>query len=298
MRKVIRRGYKSSIHRRLSSLTLSTRRYYNNNINQGGIMTEEDHKDEIEHVLECLKVAQDKIQSLEDKKGGKKKVRLVAVSKIKPLYLIEAAYKQGNQKTFGENYVQEIVQKSIDLYKNENAATEFKDLEFHFIGHLQSNKCKQLISVRNLTMIETVDNAKLADTIQKEMEKQYKDNQSKKMNVFVQVNTSGEDEKSGVEIQEEGKKCDQVIELVKHIQSNCSRLQWRGLMTIGAYGGQGTIDFNKLVQVRKVVSQQTNIPEDDIELSMGMSADYESAIELGSTNVRLGSTIFGERPKK
>jgi len=116
------------------------------------------------------------------------------------------------------------------------------------------------------------------------------------LQVLVQVNTSGEDQKSGEDV--EG-----AVELCKHIRGNCSNLKLAGLMTIGSFDhdlAEGpNPDFQRLKVARGKVCQVLQMPENELELSMGMSNDFEHAIEVGSTNVRVGSTIFGARgPKK
>ncbi|KAF7993550.1 hypothetical protein HCN44_010145 [Aphidius gifuensis] len=215
------------------------------------------------------------------------KPRLVAVSKIKPASLIIDAYEAG-QKYFGENYVNELVDKS----NHPDILT--RDIRWHFIGHLQRNKVNKVLSVPNLFMIETVDNDKLATAINSSWQK-YRKQDDHKINVMVQVNTSNEPEKSGCKIEE-------TSALVKHILENCKNLKFSGLMTIGAYGYDPSNgpnpDFLSLKKCREIVSNELSLDINNIELSMGMSTDYEHAIELGSTNVRVGSAIFGERPPK
>jgi pyridoxal phosphate enzyme (YggS family) len=119
--------------------------------------------------------------------------------------------------------------------------------------------------------------------------------QPQKLRVLVQVNTSGEDSKSGVSPAD-------AIELCRHVRDNCPHLQLAGLMTIGAIArshatGEGVEneDFKGLVETRDRVAEGLGIEKGALELSMGMSADFESAIAAGSGEVRIGSTIFGER---
>lgn len=114
------------------------------------------------------------------------------------------------------------------------------------------------------------------------------------LRIFVQVNTSGEAEKAGVEPQE-------TLHLCKHIIQNCSHLKLQGLMTIGAIArskavaeGHENEDFIKLKEIRDSVAEELGV---ELELSMGMSDDFESAIRCGSDEVRVGTGIFGERPK-
>ena len=208
--------------------------------------------------------------------SGAENVRLVAVSKTKPVELLQAVY-DGGCRCFGENYVQEMVDKVPKMAK---------DIEWHFIGALQSNKCNTLVkamdgSVERLT-VETVSSTKLANKLNNAFES---DNQ--RLKVFVQVNTSGEDSKSGVEPGAE------TIELCKHIVENCPQLDLRGLMTIGAVGDESC--FTRLAECKNEVEKEIPAFQNLLELSMGMSGDFETAIASGATNVRVGSTIFGER---
>ncbi|KAG1330518.1 pyridoxal phosphate homeostasis protein [Cocos nucifera] len=209
------------------------------------------------------------------------RIRVVAVSKTKPVSLIRQVYDVGH-RCFGENYVQEIVEKAPQLPA---------DIEWHFIGHLQSNKVKSLlVNVPNLEMVESVDDEKIAN----HLDRMVANLGRKPLNVLVQVNTSGEESKSGVE----PSGC---LELAKHVKLNCPNLVFSGLMTIGMLDYSSTPEnFQTLTNCRAEVCKELGIPEEQCELSMGMSADFEQAIEMGSTNVRIGSTIFGAReyPKK
>ena len=146
--------------------------------------------------------------------------RLVAVSKTKPVEQLRECYDAGH-RCFGENYVQEIVEKSPQMPP---------DTVWHFIGHLQSNKVKALVTgVPSLAVIETVDSVKLANRLNNAVG-EFMDERAKvgagKLGVMVQVNTSGEESKFGVE----PKDC---LPLARHIRDECSNLAFRGLMTIG-----------------------------------------------------------------
>ncbi|XP_022199490.2 pyridoxal phosphate homeostasis protein [Nilaparvata lugens] len=213
--------------------------------------------------------------------------RLVAVSKTKPKELVIAAYNSG-QRHFGENYIQELVEKSND----DQILEECKEIQWHFIGHLQSKKVSKLAAVKNLFVIETIDSEKLATSINNAWAKK-QDNES--LNCMIQVNTSGEEGKSGV-------RPDEVTGLASHIIKNCSNLKLIGLMTIGEFGydySKGpNPDFVSLVECREKLCTSLEMSRDSLELSMGMSDDFEYAIEMGSTNVRVGSSIFGLRQKK
>lgn len=223
--------------------------------------------------------------------------RLVAISKLKPNSSIIEAYECG-QRHFGENYIQELEIKST----SHEIITKCPCIKWHFVGHLQSNKVPKLLKVKNLYMVETVDSPKLADLINRAIERQKRQNTSgeqpyfgDKLRVLIQVNTSSEEQKNGIQPSE-------VHQLADHIIKQCHWLQLAGLMTIGRLDGWDELgpnkDFLTLYQVRDSLSKQLSIDPKDLELSMGMSGDFSHAIELGSTNVRVGSLIFGERPPK
>jgi PLP dependent protein len=198
--------------------------------------------------------------------------RLVAVSKTKPSSDINALYDIGHRH-FGENYVQELLEKVSELPH---------DINWHFIGHVQSQKAKQLIEgVPNLFVLETLDSKKLADKLNKALQSL----ERAPLNVYIQVNTSAEDTKSGVAPEE-------VQELFLYVQENCPHLKVSGLMTIGAPNDLSC--FDKLVTCRQQLCDDIGADINALDLSMGMSGDYEEAIRRGSTSVRVGSIIFGE----
>jgi len=223
-------------------------------------------------VVERLNAVKQEISALSQRLGLNPQPRLVAVSKTKPAALVRTCFDAG-QLHFGENYVQELVTKSKQLPE---------DIRWRFIGHLQSNKCKQVLSVANLDCVETVDSVKLATALNKACAAR-----SSPLSIMVQVNTSGEETKSGVDP-------DRVVEVIKEIKEKCKSLRLSGLMTIGR-PGDSEEDFRKLAECHRKVCAELNLPLDELELSMGMSHDYKLAIEKGSTNVRVGSSIFGER---
>ncbi|KAG5438123.1 hypothetical protein PCANB_002974 [Pneumocystis canis] len=210
-----------------------------------------------------------------------KKVRLVAVSKLKSVEDIKIAYDYG-QRHFGENYVQEMVEKAKLLPS---------DCKWHFIGGLQTNKCKTLVSIPNLWAVESVDSCKKAFSLNKALMNLKKttnkvENNNKKLNVYVQVNTSCEEGKNGVSPSDSE-------ELCSYILNNCKELHLKGLMTIGSLSESNNVynkDFEVLVNCRDKITESLKI---GLELSMGMSRDFELAIKMGSTNVRVGTNIFG-----
>lgn len=201
-------------------------------------------------------------------------VRLVAVSKTKPVEAIKALYDAG-YRHFGENYFQELLDKAPQLPV---------DIKWHFIGHLQSSKSNRLVrEVGNLYMLETIDSEKLANKLQNAC---VAANRTTPLYVLIQVDTSNEDTKSGVTD-------DEILPLVDYIQSQCPQLKLAGLMTIGAPGDFTC--FDTLVNCRLKVAKHLQVNVESLELSMGMSMDYEVAIARGATSVRVGSTIFGDR---
>lgn len=205
-------------------------------------------------------------------------VRLVAVSKTKPVEALREAYEAGHRH-FGENYVQELVEKAPQMPE---------DVQWHFIGHLQSNKVNALVKgCPALSCIETIDSEKLARAVNRAWSGTV---QGRKLRVMVQINSSGEKSKSGVD----PSRC---TELCRIIASECEALELAGLMTIGApdYSGCRSEDFETLHRCREEVAQAISVEPESLELSMGMSADYENAIQHGSTSVRVGSSIFGVR---
>lgn len=199
-------------------------------------------------------------------------VKLVAVSKTKPCDAIMDAYSCG-QRHFGENYVSELVEK----YQRLPA-----EIQWHFIGHLQSNKVSKLIrSCPNLYMIETVDSQRLANKINTSLSTVEKNTRLK---VLVEVLTSGEGTKSGAQTSE-------VLPLVRYIIDACANLEFDGLMTI-ADPSNPEASFQALAEIRsRLEAESIHVNT----LSMGMSGDYVKALEYGSNEVRIGSIIFGSR---
>lgn len=276
------------------------------------VMEGNDHDDDYAYVASNFRSVQERVNAAAAATANKQPVRLVAVSKTKPLSAMKVAYDAGC-RVFGENYVQEMIgkmeqwKKEDDNEHNEdNAKKPSSQVQWHFIGSLQSNKCNALVKaivtysdLRRCT-IETVSSIKVADKLNHAVQQQQMSvsppappaEHHRRLKVFVQVNTSGEDTKSGVT------EIEPVIDLCRHVVRACPYLELRGLMTIGAAGNERD-DFIALVQCRDhvTVALAKNDPSiaPYLELSMGMSGDYLVAIPAGSSNVRVGSTIFGER---
>ena len=208
---------------------------------------------------------------------------LVAVSKRFPAEAVQEVYDAG-ARVFGENYVQELVAKAPALPD---------DIEWHFIGSLQSNKAKALVAIPNLAVVQTLHSNKLAKTLNKAAA-----DADRTLDVYIQVNTSGEESKSGVEPEA-------VLELARYVAEQCPALKLAGLMTIGsraasinAAGGETNPDFEVLATAAAAIGDAGLRAAGDarpLVLSMGMSADFEQAILQGSTCVRVGSAIFGAR---
>ncbi|MBK9249395.1 MAG: YggS family pyridoxal phosphate-dependent enzyme [Ignavibacteria bacterium] len=202
-------------------------------------------------------------------------VRIIAVSKTQPASVLIEAYRAGIT-TFGENYALELYDKFLAL-----SALGLTP-EWHFIGHLQTNKVKLLAPF--VTMIHSVDSVKLAREISTQAIKN-----SRVIDICVQVNTSGEESKSGCE----PTALDTIVSDILTLQG----VRLCGLMTIPSFTATDEElrhEFSLLRGMRDAL--QAQYPEQDIHhLSMGMSGDYPLAIEEGATFVRIGTAIFGER---
>ena len=197
--------------------------------------------------------------------GFAHKPALICVSKTHEAMEIVPVLDSGH-RVFGENRVQEAVSKWLDL------RVRFPDIELHLIGPLQTNKVA--VAVQTFDVIETVDREKLARALAKEMEKT-----KKHIPVFIQVNTGEEEQKAGIIPAD----ADAFISLCR----DELKLNVTGLMCIPPVGDEPGMHFALLAKIAK----RHNIKN----LSMGMSADYETAIHFGATHVRVGTAIFGAR---
>ncbi len=200
--------------------------------------------------------------------------KIIAVSKTKPIEDIKEAYKNGFTD-FGENYIQEALDKYELLDKNIN---------WHFIGALQTNKVKLLTKFPCL--FHSLDRESLASTLQSRLE-----SEDKTLDCLIQVNTSGEETKSGITP-------DNSINFAEFISRNCNRIKIKGLMTIAENSDDRTKirnNFRELKELRDKIKNLNLSNFDMRELSMGMSDDFEIAIEEGATMIRIGSLIFGNR---
>ncbi|MGD8112819.1 YggS family pyridoxal phosphate-dependent enzyme [Vibrio sp. TRT 17S01] len=225
----------------------------------------------IEHITSQIESAQQKCGR------ARGSVQLLAVSKTKPATaILEAA--QAGQVAFGENYVQEGADKVAFFQENHPELT----LEWHFIGPIQSNKSRHV--AENFAWVHTVDRGKIAQRLNDQ-----RPDGMPPIQVLIQVNTSAEDSKSGINESE--------IFALAELISSLPNLTLRGLMSIPAnvtdYSSQ-LAAFKQLAAVKQALVER--FPELTLDtLSMGMSGDMEAAIEAGSTMVRIGTAIFGAR---
>jgi PLP dependent protein len=206
-------------------------------------------------------------------------VALVAVSKTKPVEDILALYNLG-QRDFGENYVQELVEKYKQLPK---------DIRWHFIGHLQSNKVKQIAPF--VSLIHSVDSEKLLKEINKEAKKN-----NRIIDCLLEVYIAKEETKFGLNDEE-------LEELITQIAAANSRslfkdISIKGLMGMASFSDDKEVVRKEFQHLKSLFDKYSafTIPHSPFAvLSMGMSADYEIAIEQGSNMVRVGSLLFGKR---
>ncbi|MBO9690688.1 YggS family pyridoxal phosphate-dependent enzyme [Chryseobacterium sp.] len=229
-----------------------------------------------EDILHNLALINDRIKRACEQSGrNSNEVRLLLATKTVSADRIKIALENG-QELIAENKVQELKEKYEDL----------KDIphENHFIGHLQTNKIKDILKY-DVSCVQSLDRLELAEKLHQRLL-----TENRTMDVLIQVNTSNEESKFGVNP-------DQAIELTRKI-SNYSTLKIKGLMTIGLFSAE-TEKVRACFKILKELQQDIitgNIPNVEMkELSMGMSSDLETAIEEGATIVRVGTAVFGAR---
>lgn len=229
-----------------------------------------------DNILNNLNVILDRIEKACLKSNrNPDEVKLLLATKTVSAEKIKVAL-QANQTLIAENKVQELKEKFDDL----------KDIPHtnHFIGHLQTNKIKDVLKY-DVSCIQSVDRLDLAEKLQQRLTFE-----NKTIEVLIQVNTSNEESKFGI-------RPENTIELVRQI-AQFDRLKIKGLMTIGLFSSE-TEKVRKCFQILKSIQQEIikqNIPNVEMnQLSMGMSGDLETAIEEGATIVRVGTAIFGQR---
>lgn len=225
-------------------------------------------------VAENYRIVEEKVSAACARAGRKREeVTLIAVSKTKPVEMIREAMEAGAQ-VFGENKVQELCEKYEELPK---------ELQWHLIGHLQRNKVKYIVG--KTALIHSVDSLRLAEEISKEAEKKKTEEQ-----ILIEVNVAEEESKFGISVQE-------TETLIREI-AKLPHIHIQGLMTIAPYVEDPEENRPVFSALKKLAVdiKMKNIDNVHMDiLSMGMTGDYEVAIEEGATMVRVGTGIFGER---
>lgn len=196
-------------------------------------------------------------------------IKLISVTKKANIEAIKSLYDLG-QRDFGENYLDELVDKSKNLPN---------DINWHFIGHLQSKKVKRLLSINNLKSIQTVDSLKIANEINKHCELQ-----SRKLDIYIQINISNEQSKSGIEPNNE-----QILNMYNQIKE-LKNIEIKGIMALGKISCKE--EFLNLYKIKDFLCKSLNINHNQLDISNGTSSDYELAISFGSNVVRIGSILF------
>lgn len=205
--------------------------------------------------------------------------KVLAVSKLQPLDKVRELFQQG-QRQFGENYVQEALEK-IEML------SDLSDIEWHFIGHLQKNKIKYILG--KFCLIHSVDSGSLLENINKQCA-------SKNLiqNVLLQINIANEDSKGGFNENDLQKQWVQLTSL--------KNIRICGFMTMPPLTENPELVrpyFRRLKELQALLKQKTDLNIHPLnQLSMGTSGDYKVAVEEGATIIRLGTILFGERPRK
>ena len=216
-------------------------------------------------------------------------VKLVAVSKFHPFESIEEAYQAG-QRAFGESRPQELLAKvkRLEQIREERGEPDYmSDIEWHFIGHLQTNKLKMVLPY--VSLVQSVDSVRLLEAIDR-----WAAAEGKVINVLLECFISSDETKQGLSEQE----LTDILTGDRHYRN----VRICGLMGMATFTDDKDVvraDFQRLVDMRQIlydrIGESPNVAPGCDELSIGMSDDYPIAVEMGSTIVRIGSMIFGER---
>lgn len=222
-------------------------------------MNREEYKLYIDNIIRRVEFARVRV-------SGHHIVKIVAISKYSTAKEIEALYQIG-QRAFGENKVQDLKYKSSEL--------EDLPLEWHFVGNLQKNKINNLLDI-NPALFQSLDSIELAHELQKKLHER-----GMTLDALLQINSAKEDSKHGVmpEI---------AVEVYREIQKECPNISLRGVMSIGAHSDDKAI-IKKSFETTHAIYKELG---DASICSMGMSGDFELAIECGSNMIRLGSVLF------
>ncbi len=223
-------------------------------------------------IAQNLQIVEEKISEKCLKTGrNRNEIKLIAVSKTQPFEVIKEAFKSGI-KDFGENKAQELKNKADGISG---------EINWHFIGHLQTNKVKHIIEAAEY--IHSVDSIKLAEEINKRAAAI-----NKKQKILLEINTSSEATKFGLKEESEA------IEVAEYCKEK-ENLKLLGLMTMAPFIDDVKVIRNCFIRLRELKDNLNEKGFGLIELSMGMTNDFEIAVEEGATMLRIGTAIFGER---
>ena len=207
------------------------------------------------------------IKSSSEKSPNKKVPILIAVSKKRSVQSIQVIYNLG-QRIFGENYPQELLTKSESLPK---------DIEWHLIGHLQTNKVKKLFEQIPNIVIESVDRVDVVKKIS-----QYADVKNR-TKVYLEINISGEESKTGCPIKD-------IYNVIDEIMKNKDKIELVGIMSLGKIGDKK--EFEKMVEIKNEICEKYSLDKNKFIASFGTSQDFNEAILSGTDEVRIGHQIF------
>jgi len=224
-------------------------------------MTQEEYKIYIDDVIT-------RVESARLRVDGHHIVKIVAISKYSTSDEIKKLYDIG-QRAYGENKVQDLKEKAKDL--------DELPIEWHFVGHLQKNKINNLLDIKPV-LFHSLDSIELAQELQKKLSQR-----DTTLNALLQINSAKESSKSGVMPED-------ALNIYKDIQDNCPNIKLKGVMSIGANTDDKEIVKQSFLKTHKIYQQLDNATI----CSMGMSGDFELAIECGANMVRLGSIMFNK----
>ncbi|MBD3284681.1 YggS family pyridoxal phosphate-dependent enzyme [Candidatus Uhrbacteria bacterium] len=216
-------------------------------------------------------------------------IRIMAVTKTHPVQVVRAAVGAGI-RLLGENRVQEAESKFVRCVDTAQAAPNVEDrvglwgqVSLHLIGHLQSNKTRRAVAL--FDAVQSLDKLATAERLARHAEEA-----ARSLDVMLEVNTSGEPTKFGYE--DEGRLMEDMARIAE-----LGPLRVRGLMTIGPFTADETRVRKAFARLRALLERARKQVPDMRELSMGMSSDFETAVEEGATMIRVGTVLFGERPR-
>ena len=212
-----------------------------------------------------IKKVNDDIEKAKKEKNITKDIKLIAVSKKRKIEDIKIIYDNG-QRIFGENYVNELLEKYENLPK---------DIEWHLIGHLQTNKVKHLVEKIPNIIIESVDSVKVAEAINKHA--------TQKIKVYIEVNIGNTETKTGADIKD-------IYNIAETIINKCEKLELIGIMSLGNVNNLN--EFKQMIDIKNDFCNKYNLNKEKFIASFGTSQDYYNAILSGSDEIRVGHTIF------